>query len=68
MQNKLVATTLEGKFYVFDLRTVIIFNYSYIMNKVLQILKKKHIKQQFGVLSIFLKIEMFLPQWEEMEI
>ena len=38
------------------------------MNKDSQILKKKHIKQQFGVLNIFLKIEMFLQQWEEMEI
>jgi len=38
------------------------------MNKDLQILKKRHIKLQFGELSIFLKIEIYLLQWVEMEI
>ena len=38
------------------------------MSKDLQILKKRHIKQQYGESSIFLKIEIYLLQWEEMEI
>lgn len=38
------------------------------LNKVTQILKKKLIKPPFGESNTFLKIEMYLPPWEEMEI
>ena len=71
IMNKLVATTLEGKFHVFDMRTQVNLYYAFITmhsmsKKDFLHFKKKLKNQRFGELGISLKIVTFSPFKEEM--